>query len=172
MPLALGVFFLASRARPALGSLREPVGRVPLWGTLVCAAVTPIALLLWFGLFRPDLSNITAGIPKVGPVVLALGGIGFAVITALGEELIWRGVVQTRLTALLPAREAIFLQALSFGAAHAHGFPRGVVGVALAGGWAIGLGMLRHKAGGLLASTLAHIVADATIASIVLFSIQ
>jgi uncharacterized protein len=168
--LALGVFFLISRARPALGSLREARGRVPVWGTVGCAAVTPIALVTWFALFRPDIRNLTESVPNVGPLALALGAIGFAVTNALGEELIWRGVMQTRLCALLPDRDAIFVQALSFGAQHAHGFPRGVAGVALAGTWAIGLGLLRKKAGGLLASTLAHIIADMTIAAIVILS--
>lgn len=167
MPLALGVFFLASRVRPALGSLREPVGRVPMWGTVGCAAVTPFALVGWFVLFQPDLSNFTQSFPKVGRAVLAIGGIGFVLVTAFCEELIWRGVIQTRLSALLPTRDAIFLQALSFGAAHAHGFPRGAVGVALVAVWAVGLGALRKTAGGLLAPMLAHMVADATIAGII-----
>jgi uncharacterized protein len=78
-------------------------------------------------------------------------------------------VIQSRLTALLPERDAIFVQALSFGAQHVHGFPRGAAGVVLASVWAIGLGMLRRRAGGLLAPILAHIVADATIAVIVIF---
>ena len=167
MPLALGVFFLASRARPGFGSLIVPKGRVPVWETVGCAAVTPVALVAWFVLFRPDLTNLTAAVPNAGPLVLALGGLGFVIVNALGEELIWRGVIQSRLGALVPPREAIFLQALSFGVQHAHGFPRGAVGVALAGSWAIGLGLLRKKADGLLAPTLAHVVADATIATIV-----
>jgi membrane protease YdiL (CAAX protease family) len=171
MPLALGLFYLAGRTRPAVGSLREPIGSVPVWGTVGCAAVTPIALVAWFTLFRPDLSFLTESLPKVGPAALALGALGFALITSFCEELIWRGFIQTRLTALLSHREAIFLQALSFGTAHAHGFPRGLAGVTLAGAWAIGLGWLRTKGGGLLAPMLAHIVADATIAAIVIFSV-
>jgi membrane protease YdiL (CAAX protease family) len=169
MPIALGAFFFVSRARPGMGSPKEPVGRVPIWGTVGCAAVTPIALVAWFVVFRPDVSALTEGIPDVGPAMLALGALGFVLITAFCEELIWRGIIQTRLTTLLSAREAIFLQALSFGAAHAHGFPRGAVGVALVSIWGIGLGMLRSRAGGLLAPMLAHVVADTTIAGIVLF---
>jgi uncharacterized protein len=60
------------------------------------------------------------------------------------------------------------LQAGSFGLQHAHGFPRGVIGVALAGSWAVMLGVLRHRSRGLFAPTLAHVVADATIAVLVL----
>lgn len=170
MALAIGVFLLVSKVRPGIGPLVLEVGRVPVWGTVGCAAVTPVALIGWFVLFRPDLSNIATSIPKVGPVVVILGALGFAVVNALGEELIWRGVIQTRLSELLAPREAIFLQALSFGAQHAHGFPRGIVGIVLAGSWAVGLGLLRHEAKGLAASTLAHIVADATIAGIVIMT--
>lgn len=38
----------------------------------------------------------------------------------------------------------------------------------LAGGWGFLLGLLRRRAGGLLAPTLAHVFADATIAALVL----
>jgi uncharacterized protein len=169
MPLALAAFLFVLPARPALGPLRQPVGRVPIWGTIACAAVTPFALGAWFRLFDPDLSQITRQLPHYGPTELALGAVGFVLVNAFCEELIWRGVVQSRLTALLSERDAIFVQALSFGAQHVHGFPRGVAGVILAGVWAIGLGMLRRRSGGLLASILAHVVADATIAAIIIF---
>ena len=66
------------------------------------------------------------------------------------------------LTTLFSARTAVLAQAVSFAVAHAHGFPRGVAGVTLAAIWAVMLGAL-------LAPTLAHVVADATIAAIVLF---
>jgi len=120
--------------------------------------------------FDPDLSNITRGLRDLGPNELALGAVGFVLVNAFCEELIWRGVIQSRLTALLSERDAIFVQALSFGAQHVHGFPRGAAGVILAAAWAIGLGMLRRRAGGLLASVLAHIVADATIAAIIFWA--
>jgi membrane protease YdiL (CAAX protease family) len=169
MPIALAAFLFVLPARPALGPLREPVGRVPAWGTFACAAVTPVALAAWFVLFGADLGDITRRLRELGPTELALGAAGFVLVNAFCEELIWRGVIQSRLTALLPERDAIFVQAISFGAQHVHGFPRGAAGVVLASVWAIGLGMLRRSAGGLLAPILAHIVADATIAAIVIF---
>ena len=67
----------------------------------------------------------------------------------------WRGILQDRLVPL-------------FGLQHAWGFPRGPVGVVLAGGWAVMLGLLRRHSGGLLSPILAHVVADATIAVLVL----
>jgi membrane protease YdiL (CAAX protease family) len=94
------------------------------------------------------------------------GAAAFALFNALFEELIWRGVFQSRLTALFGSPLAIVLQAVSFGVAHAHGFPRGVVGVALVTVWALMLGALRARAAGLLAPLLAHVVADATIACV------
>lgn len=168
MLLALGLLFALSRMWPGLGSVRQPLGRVPGWATFGCAAVTPGALVAWVLLLQPDLSDITRNIPEVNPALLMLGGVGFALLNALCEEWIWRGVIQSRLTALFSTPVAVVVQALSFGVAHTHGFPRGIVGVALAGSWAILLGALRARAGGLLSPTIAHVVADATIAAIIL----
>ena len=53
---------------------------------------------------------------------------------------------------------------------HLWGVPRGAVGVLLAGVWAVMLGLLRRRAGGILAPFMAHVVADATIAVIILSS--
>jgi membrane protease YdiL (CAAX protease family) len=169
MPLALGVLFVAGRVWPSLGSVREPLGRVPGWATFGCAAVTPGALGAWVLLLQPDLSDITRNLPTGHLALLVLGGGAFALVNAVCEEWIWRGAIQSRLTALFSRRMAVAVQALSFGVAHAHGFPRGLVGVALAGAWATLLGGLRVRAGGLLAPTIAHIVADATIAAMVIF---
>ncbi|MBN9166016.1 MAG: CPBP family intramembrane metalloprotease [Myxococcales bacterium] len=80
----------------------------------------------------------------------------------------WRGILQDRLVPLFGVGGAIVLQAASFGLQHAWGFPRGPVGVVLAGGWAVMLGLLRRHSGGLLSPILAHVVADATIAVLVL----
>ena len=59
-------------------------------------------------------------------------------------------------------------QALSFGVQRLHGFPRRPMGVLLATAWALMLGFLRDRSQGLWAPFLAHVVADATIAILVL----
>jgi membrane protease YdiL (CAAX protease family) len=100
---------------------------------------------------------------------LLAGAVGFALVNALLEELIWRGVIQDGLNPLFGSAVSIALQGLSFGLQHAHGIPRGVVGVVLAGSWAVMLGMLRRHTRGLLAPFIAHVVADSVVASIVLF---
>ena len=166
------MLFLAARAWPALGSVREAFGRPALGETFLCAAVTPLALVGWVMLLHPDFSDLTSSLPKLDRHVLVLGAIAFSISNASGEEWIWRGIIQSRLTALFPPYFAVGVQALSFGIAHAHGFPRGLVGMTLAGFWALMLGALRRHSSGLLAPVAAHIVADTTIAIIVILGIH
>jgi membrane protease YdiL (CAAX protease family) len=121
------------------------------------AGVTPLALVGWLVATRPDLSDVVgAYVPDLPFPVLVLGAVLFALLNATGEELIWRGVFQDRLTSLVGLRAAIVLQAASFGVQHAHGVPRGVLGVALAGVWAVMLGALKARSRGLLAPILAR----------------
>lgn len=168
---ALAILFMASRRIHELAPLPETCarGRVPLGLTLLASAVTPVGLLGWWILLRPDLSDIRATyVPDLPLPLLLVGGALFVLANASFEEIIWRGVLQSQLGALLPPAWAVLVQALSFGLVHAHGFPRGASGVALAGGWALLLGLLRLRSGGLLAPILAHFVADAVIVGIVL----
>jgi uncharacterized protein len=106
-------------------------------------------------------------VPDMPLAVLVVGGLLFVVANAALEELIYRGVFQDGLERLMGPGAAIAIQAASFGILHAHGVPRGPAGAVLAGVWAVMLGMLRRRAGGLLAPFLAHAVADATIAVII-----
>jgi uncharacterized protein len=52
---------------------------------------------------------------------------------------------------------------LGFGLLHLHGYPDGTVGAALAAGYGLLLGLLRPRAGGLLACRITHMVADSVI---------
>lgn len=166
--LAVAGALLVGRYVPDSRSSKVEAGRVPVLFTLLAGFITPGALLGWVYFLEPDLSDLTAMIPHQPLWLLAVGGVVFAVVNATFEEWVWRGVFQPALHAEFGLSWAIALQAASFGLVHAHGFPRGAVGVLLAGSWAVILGVLRHVAGGLLAPVLAHIVADATIASIVI----
>lgn len=165
MAVALGVWALL---HPKAWAPRAPWGRLAPGWTAVVGGVTPIALLGWLALFHPDLSGVRAAVPAAPFAVLVLGGVGFAVINAVLEELVFRGVLQSSLEPAFGAGGAIVVQAVSFGVEHARGIPRGAVGVLLAGTWALMLGALRRRSGGLLAPVVAHVVADATIAVIVL----
>lgn len=192
MALALGIYALLARLDPALapaaGWARR--GSVPLMPTAIVAGVTPFALAGWLVVARPDLSDaLRAYVPDLPLAALIAGGVAFALLNASLEELIWRGVLHDRLEAIAspapieerseampgrrlpPSRSAvavIALTSISFGVQHAHGVPRGFIGALLAGVWAVMLAWLRRRARGLAAPVVAHVVADATIAVIML----
>ncbi len=171
MALALGIYALLARLDPALapaaGWARR--GSVPLMPTAIVAGVTPFALAGWLVVARPDLSDaLRAYVPDLPLAALIAGGVAFALVNAVLEELIWRGVLQDRLDAISSPAMSIALSSISFGVQHAHGVPRGVVGVLLAGVWAVMLAWLRKRTRGLAAPVIAHVVADATIAAIML----
>jgi len=151
---------------------RGLLGEVPPLPTLAAGGITPVALVGWLLAAQPDLRDATALVPDLPLPVLLLGAAGFTLVNATLEEVLWRGLFQPHLAALLGPALAIVVQAVSFGAQHAHGVPRGAIGMALAGGWAVLLGALRHRSGGLLAPLLAHFVADATIALMLLWLSQ
>jgi hypothetical protein len=169
MLVALSAYFLIAirvRILPNRGWYQR--GKVPWLFTAFCAAVTPVFLVAWVMFFNPDIKDLVQAVPRLPLPLLVLGAVIFAVLNALGEEMIWRGLFQDRLTLLFGAMAAVAIQGVSFGVLHAHGFPRGVAGVVMAGTWGIMLGWLRVRSGGILAPILAHIVADATIAVIVI----
>ncbi|MCB9754201.1 MAG: CPBP family intramembrane metalloprotease [Myxococcales bacterium] len=103
-------------------------------------------------------------LPAWSPTLLILAALGFAIVNAALEELLFRGLVQGALERLLgPGWAALLLQAALFGVAHWGGFPSGPLGVLMAGSWALLLGWARRRGGGLLTPTLAHVVADLVI---------
>jgi membrane protease YdiL (CAAX protease family) len=171
MLIAVVAFVALGRALPLLrpSPAWRARGRVPLLWTALVGGVTPVALSAWLLMFRPDLRDVVRDyVPDVPLPLLIVGGVAFAIVNATLEELVWRGVIQDRLEPLFGTTGAIALQAASFGIEHFHGVPRGAVGVLMAGTWAIMLGLLRRHAQGLLAPLVAHVVADATIAVIIL----
>jgi membrane protease YdiL (CAAX protease family) len=168
MALAVGPLVLAGRRWPAWrATVRR--GTVPWPATLATAAVTPVALVAWVAWLHPDLRDVVEQyVPSLPTALLAAGAVLFVMVNAALEEAIWRGVFQDGLQTMMRPGAANVVQAVSFGILHAHGVPRGGIGVVLAGVWAVMLGALRRRANGLLAPFIAHAVADATIAVIIL----
>ena len=122
------------------------------------------ALLGWVLLLGPDLSDLVPLIPHGGLWGLIAGGIAFSVFNAIWEELILKGILWHGLETLF-ARPWVtnVVQAVLFGAIHYGGFPRGVVGAVMAGVYGFAIGLIRERAGGLLAPVVTHFFADATI---------
>jgi membrane protease YdiL (CAAX protease family) len=128
------------------------------------------ALAAWFVAARPELADLTHGLRGVPLAVVIGGGTIWAALNAFGEESIYRGALGAGLDAAFGPRAALGLQALSFGAAHWHGVPRGPAGVVLAAVYGLMLGLLRGRARGLLAPMLAHLVADLVVLTILVAS--
>jgi membrane protease YdiL (CAAX protease family) len=134
------------------------------------ALLSAISLVCWYRIVHPDVSDLTKLMPHAGVAVLIAAGGLFSIANAICEEFFWRGAVYASLErALLPGAAVIAIQAASFGMAHLHGFPRGTSGIALATIYGLLLGWVRKSAGGLLAPVLAHVFADLTIFSILVF---
>ncbi len=137
-------------------------GVVLAW-TAVIILGSSVALMLWFVLARPDVSDLTEKIPHVGPMQLFVIGITFSVANALMEEAIFRGVFQEALTAEWGPWPAIVIQGVLFGVLHSQGFPRGLEGMIMASVYGVALGWLRLRSRGMAAPCIAHVCADATI---------
>jgi membrane protease YdiL (CAAX protease family) len=144
---ALG--FAAGFGRDLLAAMeRGRLGRTE-WALIaVIAVVAGIALVGWTVLFRPDLSRLGAMVPRWPLPGLIAAGLGFSVINALLEEVIWRGILQRWLLTFTAAPVAVAVQALSFGALHYGGFPSGWVGMGLAGVYGLMIGALALRSRG------------------------
>lgn len=170
--LALSVAFVVGRgtrfARDSFDWLKKGrCGRTECTMVALIALVSGIALGGWYHFTKPDIGDLLDRIPNLGPGSLVAVGVGFSIVNASCEEFLWRGMIFSALErCCLPLAAVAVIQALSFGVAHVHGFPRGISGMVLAGIYGCMLGALRHRAGGMLIPVAAHIFADLVIYAI------
>jgi len=137
---------------------------------LPAAIILPaVGLVGWFLLFRPELASYQV-YPEGFPLfVIVLGVIVFAMANAAVEEALWRGIAMQSTDAAFGAGwVSLVVQAIAFGAWHAHGFPGGPVGMGLAAIFAGMMGYLRMRSRGMLVPWMAHVCADAVILTIIL----
>jgi len=137
--------------------------------TLGTPPLTGIALILWarwtdrIGVGE----EMVQGLAEIPILVLVLVGLPvFALLNALAEELLYRGLLQQALMEALGDRPLLVvpLQASAFAALHyAVGFPNGALGYLMVFAWGCVLGVLRRRTGGLLAPFLVHVAADLVI---------
>jgi len=177
LPPALAVLAYATAVArlPALGGRPSwlRVGRLDRWVwllILVSVCVSALALVTWFALAKPDYSALVGTLfPRLPLPVLFAGVVGFSMINAAIEELIYRGVLLGALDATLGVGLfSVVLQAVAFGIVHIAGFPRGPTGVGLATIYGLLMGAVRRSARGMLGPWLAHVVTDVVIGSILL----
>jgi len=175
--LASLVYAAALAGLPVLGGWPRWLARGRLnreVGLLIAASIVlaAIGLVGWFALIRPNYAELTGPLPHLPVPVLFLGMIGFCIVNAAFEELVYRGVLLDALdVALGVGATPILLQAIVFGTMHAHGVPGGSSGMGLTTIYGLMMGALRRRAQGMLAPWLAHAAADLVIGSIVLHAL-
>ena len=157
--VALGIAIFVLDRASALRLLR-PSARLLLVGAAAGSSMAAATYLLYpsfaraLPFIRTDMASLYASFREPPRVIAAL--VLFPVI--LGEELVWRGVVQTALARRLGPWRGVPVVALAYAFAHAPlGSPVLVV-VALACGMA--WGALRSASASLVPSLLAHLVWD------------
>jgi hypothetical protein len=166
--LPLAAYYALVSAVPLLRRTipRLAFGRVdwfPGLAGIFLSVLTAAVLLSFQALFEPDVSALAARLPVGAFGNLILVGVCFSFVNALLEEWIFRGVLYEALAAEWGAVVAIIATAVLFGLGHRQGYPPGPVGVILAAGYGVALGLMRWWTGGLGIATACHVTADATI---------
>jgi len=133
------------------------------WLLVALIVGAAVALTVWVQLNDPAPPPFLAALAD-NPWLLVAGVLGFSLVNSVWEEALYRGILQTELTAAIGTAPAVVVQAVTFGLAHVTGFPSGWVGAVMSGGWGLLLGVLRARSGGMVAPYVAHVCADATIA--------
>jgi membrane protease YdiL (CAAX protease family) len=145
---------------PHTGSLDADVRRL-----VAIAVVLPaVTLPLWYWLVGPEVREIVTAFEDLPAWALVPIGAIFALVNAGAEEAAFRGVLMDALTSAVGIAGAVVIQAIAFGLVHyPHGLPNGTWGAILSGVYGLMLGLLRLRAGGMLAPWIAHVAADLTI---------
>ena len=143
------------------------IKNIKIWFAIIfVSAIASTSLVLW-GLWTDNLGVGAAAIQefKQHSVILILVLMPvLSLVNAIVEETVFRGIIQTELSAIFNIYIAIFLQAFLFAAFHyAGGFSNGVMGFAMTFVYACALGVMRFKVKGLLAPIITHWMADLTI---------
>jgi membrane protease YdiL (CAAX protease family) len=135
---------------------------------LATIVLSTTALVGWYLLFQPNVSSHLAMIPKMPRWLLPLACLGFAMLNAAMEEIVFRGIMMQALDSALGAGNlTVVIQAVSFASFHyLAGFPNGVWGFAMVFVYGFMLGVLRRRSQGILAPWIAHVLADIAIFTI------
>jgi hypothetical protein len=130
---------------------------------LAIAVIASLTMVAWDHFM---IANSQAHVPAAPPASLKRFTLGymiaFALLNALAEEIIWRGVMMTALESAFGAGLfALLLQGMQFGLAHYRGgFPSGWLGAFLASLFGIAMGLLRRRTNGMLVPWCAHAAVD------------
>ncbi|MBN1571603.1 MAG: CPBP family intramembrane metalloprotease [Deltaproteobacteria bacterium] len=153
---------------PSFGEVGE-INKTSIVYGLVVIAVSSSALILWYWLFDPDIEVFTQYFPDVELLKLLVGGVVFAFVNSIVEEVVYRGILWNGLEEIFGSVHAVIaVQAVIFGVIHYWGIPNGILGAVMATVYGLFMGIIRNRAGGLLMPILVHTFADMTIFLILL----
>jgi len=140
---------------------------------IATAFLSAVALVCWVVFFSPDIKQHIELVPDLPFWAYPLAGVGFAIFNAAMEEAVFRGIIMDALdSALGEGHISVGIQAVPFASFHyLAGFPNGVPGFIMVLIYGILLGAIRRLSKGILAPFVAHVVADITIFSILVFAI-
>ena len=129
------------------------------------------ALLLW-ALYSQNVIEYYVYLfhPEILYIELIIFALLFAVINAVTQEIIFRGVFQDALSVAFGKDiYAILIQALIFGLIHSEGVPSGLIGIFMAFIYGSVLGILKKTSGGLLLPIMVHFITDLAIFFLVFY---
>jgi membrane protease YdiL (CAAX protease family) len=127
-----------------------------------------IALVIWRFASGADMTVYRQFIPAGVPTWLVFVAIvPYAMLNAIVEEVIWRGALWESCRASFGHAAALVLTSTSFGLAHFHGFPSGVLGIGLATIYGFMMGTIRWRSAGIFWPWIAHVFADVVIFTLV-----
>ncbi len=121
----------------------------------------------WYVMFGDDIYSHR--IPNLSPILMIFGILGFSVFNAIGEELLFRGVLPSvvKFTGEIPT---LIIQANWFAWIHyKSGFPRGFLGVIITFTLGLHLYRMASKKGGFIDVCIVHFIVDLAIISTVTY---
>lgn len=144
---------------------------------VVTVLVSSLSLVGWVVWMKPDTHLYLSLVPKLPLWGYPFAGLGFAVVNAAMEEIVFRGIFMEAVDSAVGAGfGSVCIQAVPFAALHyIFGFPNGLPGFVMVFVYGVMLGAIRRISKGMLAPLVTHLAADMTIFSIVLmiyFQIQ
>jgi hypothetical protein len=158
-PAAVAVLVVFGLRWLPAANRRDAVGLLRAWTSALIVSAASIAVVIPVAMHQLARQPLVLTFDRPALPVLALAIVGIAVVNSASEEALWRVVIyragqHARLTMAI----TIAVQSASFGFAHRHGLPGGVLGVGLAALFAAAITCLRRY--GFRYALLTHLAVD------------
>lgn len=130
---------------------KEVINRKLIFHMLLAVGISGIGMFIYLKVNTSSIDRFIGMLPEGSFIFIIAMGIAYALLNAVVEEYIFRGMIWNGLEKIMTNRSlVIFTQAAIFGITHYWGLPGGVSGVVLIFTWSLYLGYVRQKTGGIL----------------------